>query len=319
MGETLDILKETWRRFWPNPYIWLWPTGGWIGSFILSFVLLIFFVLGPIGVLLGLFGSLAYGSLVFSGLIGSCAAAASTEHGRADWADVAGATRRFLWPVMGLLAIVLGGYLLLSMLAMVGITPLMAGPILAMEQAASPEALGGLLTTMFLWMGLVVLALAVVAALLFGFAPAAMGLDGVPAIPGIGRGFGFVRTRFGLAVGIIGAGVVMCIIVPALLSWPLVAGMMDAMLSMAASGALSATEPSPGDLGALAGLAGYMGGAMAVYILLTLYSLLALPFFMLATFVAYHRNPMSVSVTARPLGATGRPADAAGRSPNATL
>lgn len=301
MGETLAVLKETWKRFWPNPYIWLWPTGGWIGSFVLSMVFLILLLLGPVGVLLMLFGLLAYGSLIFSGLIGACAAAAGTERGRADWPDVAGATKRFFWPTMALMALALGGCVLLSVLATVGLMPLVSGATLAMEQAATIEALGRALGAMLAWTWVAVAALSFVAALLFGFAPAAMGIERLSALPGIGRGLAFVGQRFGLAAGVIGAGVVLVVVVPCLLTWPLVGGMVDAMLSMAASGALDSAAPTANDLGALLGMAGYMTGAMALSLVVTLYSLLALPFAMLATFIAYHRHLLTVSVPTRPV------------------
>lgn len=138
-------------------------------------------------------GMLAYAAPIFAIMVAASGAVART--GRATWNDVARGVRSQYWSCLGLTALV--AVVLFPLLGIVAM-PAVIGP--SVEAAATSRELTStvLMKLTFVMLGLGA-AITLALGLLFGFAPAAMGVDGLGAVAGIGRGLGFVGRRFGLA------------------------------------------------------------------------------------------------------------------------
>ncbi len=305
MGETWSVLGETWRRFWRNPLVWALPVGGWLGTFVLMFVLMIFLILGPLGVLLDLAAFFLYGALLLAGLIAACAAVATK--GQAAWEDVRDGGKRFFGPACGLMGIGLGLSFGVSMLLSATLMPGMVGEFAtSVADGAFPA---GDWFLRFFAVGLAAsLAMSVLLTFLLGFAPAAVGLERIGSGAGLGRGLRFVGRRFGLSSGILLAGILVCLVLPTLPGIPgflsfarALPGLLESLADQAASlGAGASGAIAPGailpqvfTLQMPAEFAPFMEhiGWMNLYgLLAVVFEVLAMPFFLLGTFVAYARH-----------------------------
>ncbi len=267
MAELGAVLRETWRRFWPNSVLWvsllLLGLGFLVGS-------VLFGAMGLLGVRLLIPGLWAYAAMGLAGLSGVLAAAA--RFGRATTKDFDQGVRRFFWRMVGLLGLVAAYQFVVSLVtgAVTGVRFVeMLTSVTFDPSAVARTLVAGQIIGIFAGGGMV---------LLFGFAPAAIGLEGCATIDGIARGLQFVGRRLGLVAGLLIVGFVLYQLPSLLLSWPMTGLFRSAAPTIAAGG------PVPPHFMAA------LNRSMVAALFFLLYVCVAGPFITLSFVVGYGRD-----------------------------
>ncbi|RJQ06869.1 MAG: hypothetical protein C4551_07480 [Bacillota bacterium] len=272
MNELGAVLGETWRRFWPNPVLWGLPLILFLG-FVLGSLLLwmMLYRLAGLGVLLIFLEICAYGAMALSAMTGAWASAART--GRATSDEATRGISRYFWRMTGLTGLVLATALAAGLVfGLVFVTATfgqMAGGTFD-PTSFSGNTAGSQLMGLAVSLGLL---------LLYGFAPASIGLENTTTMNGVGRGLSFVGRRFGLVAGLLVVGLIIYNGPSYLLALPY----------LKAFGAFP-TDPSSfteADAYALLGLVGRM---IPVMLLMIALACVIGSFVALSLFVAFERN-----------------------------
>lgn len=291
MRETWQVLGETWRRFWPNPLVWAAPVCGWAGTLVIGMFMMLLLFLGPLGMLIDLAAAVTYGAALLAVLVGACSAVART--GKAAWQDVRTGLKLYFWKACGLIGITLGVGLLLGLVVGLMVFPLVLSPVLRQFEQALVFPSAGQLVRFMAWGAALGFVTNGLLALFLGFAPAAMGLEGAAAPVAVDRGVRFVGRRFAVAGGLVLCGLVVCIVLPALPAVGPSLAMVRSLPSLMDWTVNSAAAPGAAPFPPVAWF-GVMASTMAwasIYGVLTLIlQFLALPFFLLSTFIAYERS-----------------------------
>ncbi len=284
MAEIGVVLRETWRRFWPNTVLW-----GSLMLALLGFVLVALFcsALGPLGMIILWPAVWAYGAMVLSGLTGACAAAARC--GRAGSEDFSRGSKLYFWRMFGLL----GLYAATSAVVSLVVSRITGGSYVGALTQGSVDAF--LFSRWFLVSQIIGFFTTGGILMLYGFAPAAIGFENTKTIDGIGNGLKYVGRRFGPVVGLLVAGLLLYMGPTLAIAWPII----RVSRLLAAAGASRVGSELAAQFSTLAW----------VLLPLVLYVCFAVPFIMLSFFVAYGRDRGLVGPIAPPPPPVARVSD----------
>jgi len=276
VNEFSAILRETWRRFWPNPVLWGLPVLLVVGLILsMLFLGVTLARAGGFGALLILLGLWAYGAMSLGALTGVWSSAA--RDGRATTSEAGRGVSTLFWRMAGYLGLYFITALVIGLAAVLVFVPVFLGSMGTAGTLGSSVLSGG--TSIWSQVAGFVVTLGLM--MLFAFAPAAIGLENTSMLSGIGRGLGFVGRRFGLALGLLLFGSVLHR-VPSYFITLAFNRQFQGLVGY--SGGVTLDTLSAAQVSAL------MGRMYPLLFLLALYSLVAVSFIMLSFFVAYERH-----------------------------